>query len=61
MKEHLFFIETNLQPVDDGFIAEANILKKSFEDLLGETVVFANCAIRENILKSNELVTSYTL
>lgn len=61
MKEHLFFIETNLQPVDDALISEANILKKSFEDLLGETIVFANEAIREKVLKSNELVTNYTL
>ncbi|NLY85543.1 MAG: DUF2935 domain-containing protein [Tissierellia bacterium] len=61
MKEHLFFIETNLQPVDDSYIREADILKKSFKDLLGETVVFANCALRESVLKSKELVTNYTL
>lgn len=61
MKEHLFFIEVNLKPVDETYIAEANILKKSFEDLLGETVIFANHAVREELLKSNELVTKFTL
>lgn len=61
IKEHLFFIETNLSPVDTEYIAEADLLKRSFEDLLGETVIFANCAIREKVLESNELVTQYTL
>lgn len=61
MKEHLLFIETALQPVDKTYISEAIILKKSFEDLLGETLAFANEAIRENVIKSNELVTNYTL
>lgn len=61
MKEHLFFIEVNLPPVDASYIAEAELLKRSFEDLLGETVIFANCAIRNEVLLSNEIVTPFTL
>lgn len=61
MKEHLFFIEINLHPVEAGNIAEANILKKSFEELLAETVIYANGIISENAIKSNEFVTPYTL
>ena len=53
MKEHLFFIETALQPVDAGRIAEANALKISFEHLLAETVSYADGVISENAIKSN--------
>lgn len=61
MKEHLFLIETNLEPVDSQYISEAKQLKRSFEDLLAETVIFSDCAIRNEVLKSNELFTPYTL
>lgn len=61
MKEHLFLIEVNLPPVNASYKAEADLLKRSFEDLLGETVIFANCAIGKEVIESNELVTPYTL
>ena len=61
MKEHLLLIEANLPSVNMAYITEANLLKSSFEDILGETIIFGNCAIREDVLKSNELVTEYTL
>lgn len=61
MKEHLFFIETSLPPVNEAKIDEADILKKSFESLLAETVIFGNCAVRNEVLESNELVTPFTL
>lgn len=61
MKEHLFFIETNLQPVETACIAEANMLKQNFEQLLAQTVYYANGAISESAIKSNEFVTPYTL
>ena len=61
MKEHLFFIETNLQPVAAACIAEAKMLKQSFEQLLAQTVYYANGAISECAIKSHEFVTPYTL
>lgn len=61
MKEHLFFIETNLQPVEADYIAEASILKQSFEKLLAETVHYADGVISEIAAESNEIVTPYTL
>lgn len=61
MKEHLFFIETQLQPVAAGYIEQANILKQSFEGLLAETVSYANGCVSEDAIKSNEFVTPYTL
>jgi len=61
MKEHLFFMEVNIAPVNPEYISEANIFKRCFEDLLAETVIFANGAVRNEVLKSNEIVTNYTL
>ena len=61
MKEHMFLIETHLPCSETAFLAEANVLKKSFEDLLGETVILANGIISEEALNSKEIVTKYTL
>lgn len=61
MKEHLFFIETSLPPVEKELISEADLLKRSFEELLFETVVLANGPISKKALESNEFVTPYTL
>jgi len=61
MKEHLFFIETNLQPVEAANIAEARMLKQSFEQLLAETAYYANGIVSEYTIQSNEFVTPFTL
>lgn len=61
MKEHLLLIETHLPCVETGYIMEANILKKSFEELLSETVILANGMISEEAINSKEIVTDYTL
>lgn len=61
MKEHLFFIETSLPPVESNLIARANILKMSFEHLLSETVTYARGIIDEKTIKANDIVTPYTL
>jgi hypothetical protein len=61
MKEHLFLIEANLQPVATTYILEANRLRRNFEQLLNETIYYANGLISENVLKSNEIVTPFTL
>lgn len=61
MKEHLFFIETNLQPVAHDSMMEARTLKQGFEELLARTVYYANGIISEDSIQSNEFVTPYTL
>lgn len=61
MKEHLFFIGANLPPAAASYIAEAHVLKSSFESLLSESVMLAKGALRKEVLESNELVTPYTL
>ncbi len=62
MKEHLFFIETNLQPPEAENIAQANRLKRNFEELLAETLDYAERnGLSERAIRSNEFVTPYTL
>ena len=62
MKEHLFFIETNLQAPEAEYIADANRLKRNFEQLLAKSVNYANrTTISERAIRSNEFVTPYTL
>ena len=61
MKEHLFLIETNLQPVECDYIEEAKMLKQNFEQLLSETVYYGSGVISESSIRSNEFVTPYTL
>ncbi len=61
MKEHMFFIETSLTPVEAVMIDEADILKRSMEELLSESVILAQGAASKEVLESNEIVTPYTL
>lgn len=61
MKEHLFFLMTNLQPAAHKCIEKASILQKRFEQLLNETLHCASGVISESTIQSNELVTPYTL
>lgn len=61
MKEHMFFIETSLTPVEAEIIEDADILKKSMEGLLSESVILAQGAVSNEVLDSSEIVTPYTL
>lgn len=62
MKEHLFFIETSLQPVESARITEADRLKRNFEELLAESVDYARrINLSEEAIRSNEFVTPFTL
>lgn len=61
MKEHMLFIEISLTPVERSLIAEAGALKEEYEELLSETVYYANRAVSTSVINSNELVTPYTL
>ncbi|MBU5436445.1 DUF2935 domain-containing protein [Tissierella sp. MSJ-40] len=61
MKEHMIFMETAFPVIDSEYIIDANQLKRSFEELLSETVIFANGAVSNKVLKSDEIVTRFTL
>lgn len=61
IKEHLFFIETSLQPVESDLILEATNYKQNFEELLSKTVYYASGSISQSKKRTNEFVTPYTL
>lgn len=61
MKEHLIFIVAALPPINEDLIHRAEILKRSMEMLLDETVDIANGAISQGALDANIIVTPYTL
>lgn len=61
IKEHLYFIGTNLSDVNKDLIQRANVLRMSFAELLEETVILSDGIIGENYLKNNDIVTEYTL
>ncbi|NMA87137.1 MAG: DUF2935 domain-containing protein [Tissierellia bacterium] len=61
MKEHLIFMEAGFLPINNNLILEADQLKRSFEEILEETLALSNGIISKEILNSNEIVTKYTL
>lgn len=61
MKEHLIFIVAGLPAINEELIRESDILKRSLEMLLDETVDLANGAISQGVLDANTIVTPYTL
>lgn len=48
-------------PINNNLILEADQLKRSFEEILEETLALSNGIISKEILNSNEIVTKYTL
>ena len=61
MKEHLFFIQTSLTPVEEDIQRMADLLKRSLEELMLEILPLANECISKEVLDSAELITQYTL
>ena len=61
MKEHLIFIIAGLPSINEELIEEADILKRSLEMLLDETVDLANGAISQGVLDADIIVTPFTL
>lgn len=61
MKEHMIFMETGFLVKNSNLILEADQLKKSFEEILVETVALSNGVISQESIDSNEFITSFTL
>lgn len=61
MKEHMIFVESGLLVKNSSLILEGDQLKKSFEEILIESVSISQGIISQNVLDSNELVTPLTL
>lgn len=61
MKEHSLFLESGFVTKDSKLELEADHYKREFEKLLGYAISASNGVIRDDILKSGEIVTEYTL
>ncbi|WP_331463333.1 DUF2935 domain-containing protein [Anaerosacchariphilus polymeriproducens] len=61
MKEHLIFLEISFTPKDYGFKQKAAELRKEFDILLNQVVSLSNGVISESALRSEEIITPYTL
>ena len=61
MKEHSLFLQAGFVAKDAEWIQRAEFFRVQFEDLLRRTVQMSNRMISENVLKSEELVTCFTV
>ena len=61
MKEHMIFMEMGFLVKNSNLILESDQLKKSFEEILTETIMLSNGVISKEVIDSNELVTPFTL
>ena len=61
MKEHAIFMEDGFECKDVACIQEADAFKCQFEEILHETICFANGLVSREVLQSGELFTDKTL
>jgi len=61
MKEHSFFLEIGFTSRDIGFMQRADEFRREFDRLLAQVVSLANGIVSQDILRSEEVVTQYTL
>lgn len=61
MKEHALFLEAGFPCCEKDWIQEAERFRRSFEELLRDTLALAEGNIHKAVLCSNELVTEFTL
>lgn len=61
MKEHSFFLEVGFTPKDSNFTRQADSFRKSFDLLLAEVITVSNGLVSQEVLKSGEVMTPYTL
>lgn len=61
MKEHALFLEAGFAGKDRPWIQRADMFRRQFEEILGQTVRISDGVVRGNVLKSQELVTEFTM
>lgn len=61
MKEHALFLEAGFPCCEKDCIEEARFFRNCFEELLRDTLEIAPGNIHDPVLKSNELVTEFTI
>ena len=61
MKEHSLFLEAGFPCKNEEWIKKADWFRQQFENLLREVVRISNGRVHNSILRSNELVTEFTI
>ncbi|MGN0367889.1 MAG: DUF2935 domain-containing protein [Wujia sp.] len=61
MKEHALFLEAGFPCKDSDWIQKSEFFRQQFEKLLLDVVKISDGKINHQILKSNELVTEFTI
>lgn len=61
MKEHSLFLEAGFPCCEKDCIEEARFFRRSFEELLRDTLAIAEDNIHASVLHSKELVTEFTI
>lgn len=61
MKEHSLFLEAGFPCADESWIQRADFFRTQFEELLRDTVRVSNGIVNCDLLKSDEIVTEFTI
>jgi len=61
MKEHSFFLQLGFTPRDINFTIRADELRMEFDQLLRDVVLLSDGVVSNNVLKSGEVITPFTL
>lgn len=61
MKEHSFFLQIGFTPKNSNYIDEADAFRMGFDILLCDTIALSNGVVSNDVLKSGEVITPFTL
>lgn len=61
MKDHAFFLQISFTPQKSIYACDAEAFRRGFDMLLSDAVFLSNGLIREEVIKSGELLTPFTL
>lgn len=61
MKEHSFFLQVGFTPTESNYIDEADAFRIGFDMLLADTISLSNGVVSNDVLKSGEIITPFTL
>lgn len=61
MKEHSFFLQAGFTQKNSNLINQADNFRKEFDKLLCDVISLSNGVVSQNVLKSGEVVTPFTL
>lgn len=60
MKEHAFFLRAGFTPANASFSRKADYFMREFEKALLQAIALGNGIVSEEVLRSDEVVTSFT-